>query len=426
MAARLGVDRRLLLVMLAIAGAGLALRAAYVLLVAERVPGLGDAEELHGLANVIADGRGYVNPFAPPGTEAEPTAHKPPLYPLLLAGVSALGGQGWTAHQLASALMGTATVLVLGLLGLRIAGPRAALIAAGLGAVYPAFVARDASLHSETLAALLVALALLTAWWAHERPTTARLALLGGVIGLAGLARSEGVLLLVLLALPVVWHRAGPRRTRGLAVVVGACVLVLTPWLVRCWIAFDQPVAITTSSGDLLAGANCAEVYGGPLIGQWAFNCVLGEQGANEAEIGNRLRDRGLRYAREHTGRLPAVLTARALRPWGLYRPSQEVGLQRLGGGGPRVMGWLGLVVAWILLPAAVAGAVLLRRRGRPLAILLAPIALVVVLSLAAYGILRFRAAADVTILLLAAVALDAVVGRRMTSRVGASPRSRH
>ncbi len=421
---RLSADRRVVVAIVTIAAAGLALRVAYTLLVAERVPGLGDAEELHRLANALGDGRGFVNPFAPPGADAPPTAHKPPLYPLLLAAVSAPGGTGWTAHQLASAVMGSATIVVLGLLAARAAGPRASVFAAGLGAAYPAFVARDASLHAETLFALLVALAVLAAWRVRERPTTGRLAVLGAVIALAALTRSEGLLLLVLLALPAVWRgRAGRARRAGVVAVV--CGLVLAPWLVRCWAAFDRPVAITTSSGDLIAGANCDAVYRGAFIGQWAFQCVLGERGANEAIVADRLRERGLRYAREHRGRLPAVTAARVLRPWGLFHPSQEVGLQRAGGGGPRWMGWLGLGIAWALVPAAIAGAVLLRRRREPLTLLLAPVALVVLLSATAYGILRFRTAADVAIVVLAAVALDALVGSRMTSRGGAAAPAR-
>ena len=229
------------------------------------------------------------------------------------------------------------------------AGGRAAVGAAALAAVFPAFVARDASVHSETLFALLVALALLAALRVARRPSVAGLVALGAIIGLAALTRSEGILLLVLLALPAVW-RAGPRRVRGLAVVVLATGVVLAPWLVRCWTAFDRPVALTTSTGDLLAGANCDATYRGSLIGEWAFNCVLGAPGRDEVAVAARLRARGTRYARAHRGRLPARRGGACAAPVGsLPHPDQEVRLQASAGGGPRWLGWSGLVALWLL-----------------------------------------------------------------------------
>jgi hypothetical protein len=69
---------------------------------------------------------------------------------------------------------------------------------------------------------------------------------------------------------------------------------------------FDRPVAITTSSGDLIAGANCDLTYAGTLVGEWAFSCVLGAKGTNEAAIADRLSERGLTYARDHSSRLPS------------------------------------------------------------------------------------------------------------------------
>ena len=405
-------DRRLLLGIATLALLGLAVRVWYALAVAGDAPLVGDGVEFHGLANVVADGRGFVTPIVLPGQEAAATAHKPPLYPLALALVSALGGSGYAAHQIASAVMGTGTVLVLGLLGAQLAGRRAALLAAGLAAFYPAFVATDASLRSDSLYSLLIALALLAAYRAREQPSAARLAQLGVVIGLAALTRSEALLLLGLLAAPIVW-RAGGRRWARLGIVVAACGLVLAPWLIRCWIVFDQPVAISTNSGDLLAGANCDATYSGALIGSWAFECVLGARGENEAQVANELRDRGLRYAREHAERLPAVVAARSLRTWGLYRPAAEIDLHVTGEGRDKTASWLGLIAMWILLPLAVLGCVVLRRRRQPLFILLAPLVLVLLVSISAYGILRFRAAADVAIIALAAVALDALLARR-------------
>jgi hypothetical protein len=303
-------------------------------------------------------------------------------------------------------------VLVLAVLALRIAGMRAAVLAAGLGAVYPAFLVADASLRAESLYALCVSLTLLAAYRAWERPSVWRLLQLGVAVGLAALARSEG-LLLVLLALPIVWRRGPPGRAWRLALVVAACGVTLAPWLIRCWIVFDEPVAISTNYGDLIAGANCDATYFGPGLGSWAFKCALGERGEDEAEIARRLRARGLRYAREHADRLPPVVAARALRTWGLYDPGGEVRSKTLGEGGSETSNWLGLAVCWGFMLLAPAGLLVLRRRGQPLFILLAPFALVLFVSVTAYGILRFRAPADVALVVLGAVALDAFLESR-------------
>jgi hypothetical protein len=294
----------------------------------------------------------------------------------------------------------------------RLAGPRAAVLAAGLGAVYPVFLVADASLRAESLYALCVALALLVAYRAWDEPSAWRLAQLGAVVGLATLARSEG-LLLALLAVPIVWRRGRPGRAWKLAALVAACGLVLAPWVIRTWIVFDEPVAISTNSGDLIAGANCAATYSGPALGSWAFHCVTGAVGEDEAAIANRLRDRGLRYAREHAERLPAVVAARALRPWGLYEPDGEVKAKTLGEGRSETANWIGLATAWVLMLLAPVGLVALRRKGQPLFILIAPFLLVLFVSVTAYGILRFRAPADVALVALGGIALDALLRLR-------------
>lgn len=412
--------RRVLLGLLGIAALGLALRIWYLLDVVGDSSLVGDGLEYHGLAQTVADGRGFVSPLTAPGEEPVPTAHKPPLYPLLLAFVSVLGGTGHVAHQIASAVVGVGTVLVCALLAHRFAGARGAIAAAALGAVYPVFLVADASLRAESLYAFWIALALLLAYRAWDRPSAWRLAALGAVIGLAALTRSEGLALLVLLALPLVWQRGRPGRAWKFALVAAACGLVLAPWLIRTWIVFDEPVLITTSYGDLIAGANCDATYYGAGLGSWNFDCVLGASGEDEAAIARRLRARGLDYARDHAGRLPVVVAARALRPWGFYDPNGETILKTFGEGRSQTANWLGLVACWGLMLLAPLGLLALRRSGQPLFIMLAPFALVVLVSVTGYGILRFRAPADVALVVLGAVALSAYLLPRL-ARAGAT-----
>jgi 4-amino-4-deoxy-L-arabinose transferase-like glycosyltransferase len=405
--------RRVTLVVAGIAAAGLVARIWFSLDVTGDSAAVGDGLEFLGLGHNIADGHGYVSPFTPPGEEPVPSAHKPPLYPLLIALVAWFGGDGHVPVQIASGVVGTGTVVVCAVLAHQLAGPRAAVITAAIGAVYPVFLVADASLRAETLVGLCVALTLLTAYRAWERPTAWRLIQLGVAIGLATLARGDGLFLLLLIGLPVALHdRSLWGRLGKAAVVTAACVVVIAPWTARNWIVFDRPVWFSTNSGDIIAGANCAEVYSGEHIGSWSFACATGVSGRNEAVVSSELFSRGQDYMREHAERLPAVVAARALRSWGFYDPAGEVIGKTLGEGRSRTANWLGLAACWLLIALAVIGFVSLRRRGRPIFILLAPFVLVLFISVSSYGILRFRAPADVALVVLAGVAVDALVRR--------------
>lgn len=393
-----------------IALAGLGLRLAYALLLVKSAPLLGDALEFHQQANLLADGKGYVQPFLFAATgRLEPSADKPPLYPALEALVSLAGGRSASWHHLVGVAAGTATIVVVGIIGRRLAGPRAGLIAAGLCAVYPLLVAADGSLRSESVYALCLSLVLLAALRFRERTTPARGAVLGVAIAAAALTRGEALLLLVLLVVPLGW-----RHRRAGVVAASACVLVLAPWLARCWVAFGQPVLISTNVGGLLAGANCDSTYrAGPLLGQWDLRCLPRARAVNEAIASAALRDQGLRYARDHAGRLPVVVAARLGRSFELYRPRLQATQEAFFEGRDLTVERIGVATYYAVALLAIAGAVLLRRRGGPWWVLLTPVALVAFVTVISYGFTRFRVGAEPALVLLAAVAIDAVIARR-------------
>jgi 4-amino-4-deoxy-L-arabinose transferase-like glycosyltransferase len=393
-----------------IAAAGLAARLAYALLLVKSKPLLGDGLEFHLQANLLADGKGYIQPFLYQAEGiARASADKPPLYPFLEAGVSLLGGRTWAWHQLVGCVAGTGTVAVVGLVGRRAAGPRAGLIAAGLAAGYPLLVAADGSLRSESVYALCIALVLLAALRYRDAPSARAAALLGVAVAAAALTRGEALALLVLLALPLCgWRRAG--------VAALACVVVLAPWLARCWIVFDRPVLISTNVGGLLAGANCDTTYHGALIGQWDFGCIPPPVHANEALEAERLRDRGLSYARHHAGRVPVVEAARLGRSFELYRPREQARQEAFFEGRNLRVEQAGVACYYVLALLAAYGVVVLRRRDGPWAVLLAPVALVILVTLISYGFTRLRVAAEPAIVVLAAVAVDALAARRWSA----------
>jgi 4-amino-4-deoxy-L-arabinose transferase-like glycosyltransferase len=403
-----------------IAAAGLVVRVAYILLVARKVGGSGDYFFYQATANFLAQGHGFADPFTlladPSAGPGAPSAAHPPLWPLVLSVPSLLGATGEVAHKLTGCLVGSGTVIVIGMLGRRLGGERLGLIAAGLAAAYPVLIAADGSLLSESLYGLMVALALLAAYRLAERPTAGGAALLGAVIGLAALTRSEGLLLIALLAAPAALLAARQWRTRValVAAAVAAMLVVLAPWTVRNLSRFERPVLISTNDGTLLAGANCAATYRGRDLGAWRFDCLTeGPPGNDESQDGARLRRQGLDYARDHAGRLPLVVPVRLLRTWDLYQPLGQV---RFAEGRNHTLDRIGLACYFALLPLAGLGLVALRRRTG-LLLLAAPPVLVTITSVLGYGVPRLRHAAEITLVLLAAAGIERLYERRARSR---------
>lgn len=391
----------------------LALRLVYGLLIVKTKSLLGDGLEFHNLAYSIADHGRYAQATFLAPDRVLPTADKPPLYPLVLALFTLVAGHGWIPHQVAGALIGTGTVLLIGLLARRVAGDAVGLVAAALAAIYPMLIAADGSFRSESLYVLLITATLLAVYALRDRPTWARAAWCGVLIGLATLTRSEAILLVALLVLPAALLSVPPRRAlalSGVALVVS--VAALAPWLARTWIVFDRPVFVSTNSGGLLAGANCRQAYHGAFLGQWVFGCMPPVHQTNEAAGSATLAADGLRYARDHAGRLPVVLAARVGRTWELFRPRQQWGIEAFFEGRDLRLERIGVGMYYVLALLAIAGARRLRRRGQPLRMLIAPCVLVTLVSLAAYGFTRFRIAAEPSLVVLASVMLAPPLAR--------------
>jgi 4-amino-4-deoxy-L-arabinose transferase-like glycosyltransferase len=392
----------------AIALLAFALRAAFSLAVApDSLNDHGDGRFFHLTANLLADGHGYIQPlpYVLSGTSL-PTGEHPPLWSAALAVVSLLGGTGYTAHELAGCAVGAGIVAAAGCIGRRFGGVRAGLIAAALVAVYPVYVAMDGSLMSEPPYALALALTLVLALRAYERPGLGRTAALGAAVGATVLVRGEALALIPLLAVPVGWRSGGWRHALAACLVA---VAVFGPWCVRNSIVFHTPVLVSSEDGPVFAGANCARTYSGIEMGFWQYSCLGRGHDRNVAFRARRWRREGLDYATHHVGRLPAVLAVRVLRTWGLWQPRRHVYFAegRMLPGRSFAVAWY-----WLMLALALPGVWLARAwRGR-LAVLLTPVLLSVATSLVAFGYPRFRYAADVAVLVLAAVALDHAAGR--------------
>src|SRR5262249_61029458 len=106
-----------------------------------------------------------------------------------LGAVSALGMRSVLFHQFWSCVLGTGAVVLIGLTGHKIAGPRVGLIAAGIAAITPSFWVNDALLMSEPLVLVVVALVFLLADRYRHRPSVGAAAGLGVAHGVPVLTR---------------------------------------------------------------------------------------------------------------------------------------------------------------------------------------------------------------------------------------------
>jgi 4-amino-4-deoxy-L-arabinose transferase-like glycosyltransferase len=366
-------------------------------------------------ADVIADGKGYTVPAAylPGGDQiARPAADHPPVTVTVLAAVAWLSDGSQLAMRFATALAGLGTVLLLGLLGRAVAGERAGLVAAGIGAVYPFLWLNDGLIMSEAFVGVLVTAALLLTYQLRRRPGVWRAAALGAVCGLAALTRAELLLLVPgLLLVFVVAERGRPWRELlvSAVTVVGATLLVLAPWVVYNQSRFEEPVLISTNDGLTLLGANCDFTYHGRYVGLWVLEpCVPAQSPpGDQSAVSHEYRHQALSYMRAHKARLALVMGVRVGRTWNLFRPTDMLAINATEGR-PEWATATGLVMYYPLVAGAVVGAVVLRRRRRWLAPLLVPPVIVTLTSLAFYGQTRLRVPAEPCLVVLAAVAVAA------------------
>ena len=396
---------------------GLLVRTLYVLFVTRHTDTqLYDSFWYETQAINLAHGR-----FFPALNGHGPGADHPPLTSLLLAPSTYLFGvhQGETAERLTMAVLGAAVVVAVGLLGRAVAGAGVGMISGAIAAVYPEMVMPSGILMSETVTMLLTALLLLAAYRMLRAPTWRVAAVTGLVAGLDILARAEIVLLVALLFLGLTLagrRRSLASRVRSVAVMTGVLLLVVGPWVGRNLASFRDTTVLTTSEGPLLAGANCRATYFGGGIGFWSLDCAYrGPQTQDQSVSGARELNAAKRYAERNAGRWPAVVAARVGRVWGVYAPRQMASLE-IGEGRPYIASLAGLASYYLLMPFAIGGIVVLRRRRLPQwPLLLCAIAVTAVAGLT-YGLERFRAEFEVCFVVLAAVGLHGLAaGLRRT-----------
>jgi 4-amino-4-deoxy-L-arabinose transferase-like glycosyltransferase len=348
-----------------------------------------------------------------------PTAFRPPLFPLALAGVYELTGTGSQATRLEGGRMleaglGAVAVLLIALIAARLWSRRVGLLAGGIAAVYPPLWVAGMSLLSESLFIPLVLAAILAALRAREEPHRLRWAVASGALaGLAALTRGNGIVLLIPLAL-LVWGT--PVRSlsslRTPAALVAATVITLLPWTIRNAEQFHQFVPLTTETGYALAGTyNPVSQSDSQYPALWRVpvsqlvTYYRHDPSADEAQVSDHLTSQALDYIGNHPGSILRTTFWSVARALNLTGTGVEEYLAPFQGYTK------GLVVAsvyafWLVLALAAAATLAGAASPMPKALWAWPI--VIVLSCAIFeGDSRYRSPSDPFFIMLAAAAVS-------------------
>ncbi len=171
-----------------------------------------------------------------------PYATIPPGYPLFVAGLFVIGKGSLLAVRLAQVFLAVGMVLLLHVIGSRVASGAVGMLAAGLLAVYPPWILWPSLYLTETLFTFVLLTAVLGSLYLLDSPTPAWSLVTGALFGLVTLIRELMapffLVVPVLLALRRVRFRTILMATMLMSL---ALVVTLSPWLYRNARTFGTP-----------------------------------------------------------------------------------------------------------------------------------------------------------------------------------------
>jgi 4-amino-4-deoxy-L-arabinose transferase-like glycosyltransferase len=395
--------------------AALALRLIYLL----AFVGLDTQPEYDGigydqLATGLLEGRGYVNAWG------EPTAFRPPVYPLFLAGVYTLTDHSLGAVRVAQAIMDAATAIIVYFIARELFGQRVAVLA-GIGvALYPLLIYETGLLIPESLSYTLQ----FAAVWCLVvmlRRDGAILPLLAGVLmGLTVLARPTATLWVPLVLAWVLLIGSVRKALPRLAAMLLGLGLIFGPWVARNCVTFQTFTPISSNGAVNIWCGNNPLAQGGsvqPDAHTWngddyPTRGLYGWEGQNEVESNRRFAEKGWAWIRENPEQFIMLAPRKLLRLWSPVSYSVQFGRRA-----STPLAILAIPLYAVFLGVAGHGIVVSRRKWRELFPLLAIIISINSLVILYYGATRYGIPIGISLLIFAAVSIDKLLARPLRYR---------
>jgi hypothetical protein len=351
----------------------------------------------------------------------EPSAYTQPLYGFFLVPIYWIFGRTWWAVGGVQIIVATATALLVYAIGTRVLSRRAGTFAAVVSTLNPYLVWHDVHLNREILDQLLAAALVLCVLIAADRRSVPWAAAAGVYAGLAVLGNVRLALIPLVVAGYLLFRNGW--GWAPLAVIIAAAVAI-APWLIRNRVEFGCD-ALTTDARALWK-ANNEQTYDLLASGKWIDDVrdPPGHPFPNPEEARDIYRQSGRTehvdecanqgyyqhkawvFVRDHPGG-KAKLAAQAV---GMeWDPRTTASATESGQG--VIRDWAQPVYTSLLYALALLGIVVGPRRFAILAV--AVLAYQTVAAMVFVGATRYRVSTDFLLALLAAAALQWLLGRR-------------
>lgn len=313
-----------------------------------------DVNEDTYIARSLTAGHGFSSPFST--IDTGPTAWVTPIYPYFVAAVfkycGAMSHRSYLVIQTVQSLFSALTVIPLIGIGVLTGCRRGGIAAASLWAFFPWFSRWALTWIWETsLSALLLAALIWFALWLRDNGKPRAWAGFGALWGLALLVNPALSSLLPItlgIALYGQW-RERSRWIRPFITFAAACLIVVSPWLVRNRVVMGQWVFLRDNFGFEFALGNYHLSFGRgwagkhPSVNPREFDRYrqLGELGYIQANTSEALR-----FVREYPGEFLSITAKRVLYFW------DGSGMEYRGPVAPCWFPWSFALFSFLLLPA--------------------------------------------------------------------------
>jgi len=358
-----------------------------------------DALSYDVLATNLLEGEGlwkwdYQGLFLDPHRALAVRSFRPPLLPLVLAGIYGVAGHRWWVGRLAMALASAAACVVVARIARRVFDARVGFITGVVMAFYPKLVYYAGALVTENPYILLLALALWALVAGLEEGRWWRWLGAGALMGLATLCRSALLAFPPLACLWVVAMRPRWRSVVEAVLVAVGFVAVMSPWWVRNASVHGRFVPATTEGGLTFWVCNRRGADGG---GHVDYTPARGQfEGLTEAEIDKKFYRLGWAEVKAAPWNFVRLLGAKFVRFWRPWPHASEAAV------GP----WKAALAGATFVPTlvlAVVGAIVGRGRWRVLSLFYLLFAYYTGLHMVFMAVTRYRLPLEPYLIMLAA-----------------------